>query len=1134
MSKSKTMSYKNELPPNEGFLDRFSPLKFEKFPATSVKKKSNCFRSYQPRKGEVLDYNISETFLQMEHVGTQIKYRETIAEYVPAPEKYKKKLEMKKKKIVYSHGGPPQGKFVDETWLQRQEELQKIFKKEFKKFVKRRRNRDKCINDYHHSVIQRLCGPEWYQELSPKQIKTVNTLQDCIANDLKNSTFCLTKDAIAQLGLVCRPHHKKIELALRYSCGCPVEFLFILYQMLEPKRKKYSLNDRLLLSAVVHLTMAHTLRELHVRIPSPVENTKSGAISAKKKPKTKTYASPYLVPYTFKPDPAKHTGIYRKKHIQHPECPYFSYLDFFRVEKRIAQNCSEFSLKDLEENEQELVEETIQAQKTFNEIHRSENVILIKPTIWKSCNEYESYKEKKQEKSLKKLLPPLQNLELSLNECICPSEIETDPEETIKETISCEKCNNRIQKPTISSFCDECRHKKINVMITGITVIGCNTILPIHGGIYFDATCFCDQKLEHQLIFLKTKKNLERTNPKYVINGVVITSSGPVFCLSSAIWNNRLKKLLKTVSKSQHQKEKLSENELKEADRFKDQSSATDDFCSCQNESRDETTKIFSSSGPTPPEDCQCKRALDSFLNNKCTCEGCNIEKRRKNATYILTGTTEFENEPSSKIIQGLQDYQCNCLENYLEKMERVEEYRKRCQVAYELRKKRIKYALSGVTYTDEGPIYQISGLRPPIQCICGQLLEEEAQLREELRRQPKMSPTGRIKYGISGIKETSEENFYIITQALESDKCDCEQLYEEFMMEHGNCWEAYQHFLERKDIEKTEYIKEQSVSEGNEVSEMVSDDRSDCYQHDIAASNQQCCKVLGNNEPYSRECVSENQIRRQSEKQCEFKPQLPNNFGQGKMNAIEEDASCQCRKNGVPKQNDGLKSSKKIQKKECQCECKRSDSLSFDPNYTIKLNPSAASLPRKEEQCFFIDEPIESKKKIKRFIFLKEFPKSFPAQMMIVKEALATMAADGFPLAKLPDSYKLPQFKLWMELRMGKIWTQDDRKYYAYCSKMYWGHSDICYHPVPIPKVNFSKEVLKKLTWSSANRCRDILEHQKYVFRRQIKQQIVDKAREFFPTVFAYEFPSKTFRKCYFAYLPDKEESEIVHRTIY
>lgn len=83
-----------------------------------------------------------------------------------------------------------------------------------------------------------------------------------------------------------------------------------------------------MLSAVVHLTMTETLRELHIRIPSPPPPPPPPKPVKKVKPKEKkkTYESPYLIPFTFKPKPPKHTGVYKDNHRQYPESPYFSYI----------------------------------------------------------------------------------------------------------------------------------------------------------------------------------------------------------------------------------------------------------------------------------------------------------------------------------------------------------------------------------------------------------------------------------------------------------------------------------------------------------------------------------------------------------------------------------------------------------------------------------------------------------------------------------------------------------------------------------------------------------------------------------------------------------------------------------------
>lgn len=89
---------------------------------------------------------------------------------------------------------------------------------------------------------------------------------------------------------------------------------------------EYSLNDRLLLSAVVHLTMKTTLKELHIRIPSPPRKAILAKAIEKKPAKKIKCPSPYLEPYTFKPEPRKHSGMYENTHRQYPESPYFSYL----------------------------------------------------------------------------------------------------------------------------------------------------------------------------------------------------------------------------------------------------------------------------------------------------------------------------------------------------------------------------------------------------------------------------------------------------------------------------------------------------------------------------------------------------------------------------------------------------------------------------------------------------------------------------------------------------------------------------------------------------------------------------------------------------------------------------------------
>lgn len=1104
--------------PDIGIMERFSTMKFEDIPITSTKNKVDAFRAFQPKYGEVLDYTISETDVKMEHKGVHINYKETKAEYVPAPEEYMKKRQMRSR-TVYSHGGPPQWKFIDEVWLENQERMQKFYKNEFETYKKMKKIANNCNVQHKHALLLSLAGPEWYQELSPRQLMIVDTFDECIQKDLKNKSICFTQKAIARLGLVCRPHHKKVEVALKNCCGSSVEFLCILYQLLDPHRKEYSLNDRLLLSAVVHLNITQILRELHIRIPSPVRHKKETIIT-KKPIRKKTYISPYLEPYTFKPNPPKFTGVYYKKHVQHPQSLYFSYIDSLRKEQCVAKRYSETDLADFSEDEKEFIKETIQAQELYNKIQCSNEVTLLKPTKLKRCIKFEYYQKLLNEKCGKVNvitpinLPPLQDLERMQVNCECPNYVERPRDNIHNEDSKCD-CKKEISTEVIvSSFCTECswkkEHKKINGIVIGITVVACTEVIPIHGGIYIDTNCYCKEQLENEQLLLKTKNTLKNLNQKYVNNGVVISAIGPVYYMTTAIWSDRLKKLLKMPV----QEKKM--NTMQNNPSISSQQVSYQEPCSfCEKVEQEENNL---SSEPVDDSACQCKREIDNFLKSKCICEECNVERRRKEATYIVSGLQDMENEPPLNIVHGIQDCQCNCLYKYLEKMRRVEEYRKRCQLVYDLRKKSVKYTLGGVTNTDEGPIYQISGMRQPVQCICLDALKKEEELQEYLKRFPKMPPTGRIKYGITGIQLTPEENFFIISQALDSPECDCEKLYEEFIEEHTNCWDAYENFLKDMETKRTEYFVEfgnENIMKLDNLTDNLVLNEQDNFE----------AKVMSGIERGMLERNEDSPVRSQLPP-CNLK--MPYEVDGGVTNQ-----RCKCRQRkpaksefcAFPRSESVEKSNN--QNEECSCECNKSDLIHFDSNYAIRLD-SRASCDKSKEKPQFSDRSVQqedTKEKLKRFRILKEFPRCAKTQQELIKEVLAEMAEDGFLLAKLPDCHKLPHFKLWVELRCGKIWTQKDIANYFGFSKYAWKHTDYCYDSVKTPNAIFKP---KLLTWKSAEYCKGVVNTMKNRYYRMVKQKFINKSREFFPTMFLCEFPSKQVRQAFFAYLPSKEEDLI------
>nr|CAI5832981.1 unnamed protein product [Callosobruchus analis] len=221
-----------------------------------------------------------------------------------------------------------------------------------------------------HKTLLAMVGPDWYQELSPKQLDTVDDLERCILQDYIAKGSINTKENMAALGLVLRPNQQKLEKALEYCRGDPIEFLLTLYQLSNPKRKEYSINDRLILSAVVHLTMTFTLRELHVRIPSPPRKVKVTEERPKGVKKVK-YKSPYLVPYTFKPDPLLIPGTILTSKFSIQRAAQMA---------QVRENPNVGALmKEL--GGTEVIEEIQAAQRYYNEIHETNINCILPPTI---------------------------------------------------------------------------------------------------------------------------------------------------------------------------------------------------------------------------------------------------------------------------------------------------------------------------------------------------------------------------------------------------------------------------------------------------------------------------------------------------------------------------------------------------------------------------------------------------------------------------------------------------------------------------------------------------------------------------------------------------------------------------------
>ncbi|XP_045473914.1 uncharacterized protein LOC123680182 isoform X2 [Harmonia axyridis] len=287
----------------------------------------------------------------------------------------------------FFHGILPQWKFLDEKYFDKWAVKQIKYKKRLAAITARRIADAEAEFKYAHNHLLCLAGPEWYQELSPQQKELVDNLRPAIKKDLESHLTKATQSVLSLLGMRPLPNDSQLWRALTKSYGCPVEFLLVLYQYIKAHRKFYSTNDRLLLSGVAHLCLKDTLREMHIRSPSPPAREKKPS-PPKPKKKKKKYGSAYLIPFTFE-WPQRRSDKYTNPVIQRPICPYFSYIcDFEAVRIR---NCDDLRQDDrIDEDISlpcEMFEDHLSAEEYYNLIFKrgdAKRYIIMRPTKYET------------------------------------------------------------------------------------------------------------------------------------------------------------------------------------------------------------------------------------------------------------------------------------------------------------------------------------------------------------------------------------------------------------------------------------------------------------------------------------------------------------------------------------------------------------------------------------------------------------------------------------------------------------------------------------------------------------------------------------------------------------------------------
>ncbi|XP_044755368.1 uncharacterized protein LOC123314266 [Coccinella septempunctata] len=287
----------------------------------------------------------------------------------------------------FFHGILPQWKFLEEKYFEKWGKKQIEHKQRLKAITKKRLKDTAEQQKYSHNVLLCLTGPEWYQELSPQQKQVIDNLKTAIKKDLDSHLTKATHSSLSLLGMRPLPNDSQLWRALTKSFGCPVEFLMVLYQLIKPQRMCYSINDRLILSGVAHLCLRDTLREMHVRSPSPPRKEKKPA-PRKPKPKKKKYGSVYLVPFTFE-WPQRRSDKYKNPVIQRPTSPYFSYIcDFEPVRLRTYDDLHQDDRLDEDiKIPCDVFEDHLVAEEYYNLLFKRSDsckYIILRPRIYES------------------------------------------------------------------------------------------------------------------------------------------------------------------------------------------------------------------------------------------------------------------------------------------------------------------------------------------------------------------------------------------------------------------------------------------------------------------------------------------------------------------------------------------------------------------------------------------------------------------------------------------------------------------------------------------------------------------------------------------------------------------------------
>lgn len=202
--------------------------------------------------------------------------------------------------------------------LKRQNPHQKDLMSNFNNIRKTKTNQNKIILNY---LKQKDVAP-WFRGTSYFHMQGADQLLNALRDDAEQSTTHRVKSCLNLIGLEPMIGSKEISFLMRLSRGNDLVFLWFLMEMhyktpKQPDPNSYSINEQLICSAICHLDMITTLRELDKILPSGhtsrIEMKKAGLQRQQlkelhTKQKNDALTLKYVLPYFNKYPRPQHFG----------------------------------------------------------------------------------------------------------------------------------------------------------------------------------------------------------------------------------------------------------------------------------------------------------------------------------------------------------------------------------------------------------------------------------------------------------------------------------------------------------------------------------------------------------------------------------------------------------------------------------------------------------------------------------------------------------------------------------------------------------------------------------------------------------------------------------------------------------